>query len=448
MQITQKREPVLLFFGDVVVFTVAIWLMLAIRSFSIPSESDLSIHLIPFSILFCVWLFVYFIAGLYEKHTLILKSRLSGMILNAQITNSFIAIAFFYLIPYFGIAPKTNLFIYIVVSFLLILCWRLFLYPRVEQTKKEKAILIGTGYEMRELEKEVNGNPRYGMKFISSLDADVVGSIDFQSEIVNKIYSEEVGVIAIDFKNEKIEPYLPQLYNMIFSRVRFVDMHKVYEDIFDRIPLSLVKYSWFLEYISVSAQKSYDIAKRLMDFTLAFFLSIFTVVLLPFVWLLIFIEDRGPLFFVQERVGKNNKIIRLVKFRSMSVHSEADGISKHARTTKVGMFLRKTRIDELPQLWNVLNGDLSMIGPRPEVPSYVSLYEKEIPYYNIRHLITPGLSGWAQLYHTTPPKFGLGVDETKTKLSYDLYYIKNRSLMLDVKIALRTLKVLISREGL
>ena len=448
MSLTNKREPFFLLLGDLVVFSAAIWLMLAVRSLSLPTEADLLSHFVPFSFLFLVWVAVYFIIGLYEKHTLILKSRIGGMILNAQVTNSLIAVLFFYLIPYFGITPKTNLFIYLVVSFALILWWRLLVYPGLEVEKKEKAILVGTGSEMRELEREVNNNSRYGLTFISSVDIDSILGIDFKEEIVSRIYSEDVSIIAADFRNEKVEPLLPYLYNLMFSQVRFVDMHRVYEDIFDRIPLSLVKYSWFLEHISISAQKGYDIIKRVMDIILAILLGIPAVLITPFVFLAIKLEDGGQVFFIQERVGKNNKTIRVIKFRSMKVHFEHDGIAKELITTKVGNFIRRTRIDELPQLWNVIKGDLSMIGPRPEIPTLVKFYEKEIPYYNVRHLITPGLSGWAQLYHITPPKFIPGVDETKTKLSYDLYYIKNRSLILDLKVALRTLKVILSREGL
>jgi lipopolysaccharide/colanic/teichoic acid biosynthesis glycosyltransferase len=115
--------------------------------------------------------------------------------------------------------------------------------------------------------------------------------------------------------------------------------------------------------------------------------------------------------------------------------------------TKIGSFLRKSRIDELPQLWNVFRGDLSLIGPRPELPEIAKVYEKEIPYYNVRHLIHPGLSGWAQIYHENHPHHNADINETKNKLSYDLYYIKNRSLILDVKIAMRTIMTFLSRSG-
>jgi lipopolysaccharide/colanic/teichoic acid biosynthesis glycosyltransferase len=115
--------------------------------------------------------------------------------------------------------------------------------------------------------------------------------------------------------------------------------------------------------------------------------------------------------------------------------------------TRIGKFLRKSRIDELPQLWNVVRGDISLVGPRPEFPEPVALYTKEIPYYNLRHIVKPGLSGWAQIYHQKHPHHGIDTEETGNKLSYDLYYIKNRSFLLDLKIALRTMKVLLSFAG-
>ncbi len=447
MTTINKKEPFILLLGDLVAFYIALWLMLVARYWSLPEGELWASHVASFSILFVVWIAVFFIAGLYEKHTLLLKSRLSGAILNAQIANSVIAVMFFYLIPYFGITPKTNLFINLALSLGLILLWRLYFFPVFEVKQKENAILVGMGSEMVELEQEVNHNSRYGLQFISSIDLTAVGNKSFKDEILERMYSEEVSVLVADFRNEKVEPLLPNLYNLIFSKVKFVDMHKLYEDIFDRIPLSLVEYSWFLENIAGTAQKGYDLLKRAMDLVLATALTVVSLVLYPFVYVAIKLEDGGPVFFSQERIGQNNKIIQLKKFRSLAVHNSPDGIASDPKPTKVGAFLRKTRIDELPQLFSVLAGDLSLIGPRPEIPTLVKHYEKEIPYYNIRHIIKPGLSGWAQLYQAAPPKWGMGVDETRTKLSYDLYYIKNRSAILDLKIALRTIKTLLSREG-
>ena len=447
MTFVGKREAILLFVGDILCFLASLWLMLLLRYGKAPSGEVFSNHLGPFSILFAVWVLVFFIAGLYEKHTMIFRGKLSSTLFNVEIINAVLAIVFFYLVPYFGITPKTNLFIYLAVSFILIHFWRLKGPELIGFRKKQNAVLVGSGEEMKELREEVNRNPRYGINFVSSVDLDSVNNLDFKEEILKTIYSERISLIAADLRNPKVEPILPNLYNLIFSKVRFVDMHKVYEDIFDRIPLSLVKYNWFLENISTTRRPVFDFVKRSMDILLSFLGGILSLVLYPFIIVAILIEDGRPIFFRQERVGKNNKIIKLIKFRSMQNHDEKDGIAKVPIVTKVGSFLRKTRLDEIPQLWSVFKGDISLIGPRPEIPALVKSYEKEIPYYNVRYLIKPGLSGWAQLYHQTPPKFAENFDETKIKLSYDLYYIKNRSLMLDIKVALKTLKTVISRSG-
>jgi len=443
-----KKEPFILVLGDIVAFYMGLWLMLVIRYGKLPTKEFLSLHLLPFSILFVTWLGVFFIAGLYEKHTLLIKRNIAATILRSQITNSILAVLFFYFIPFFGIAPKTNLFLALITTFAFVIVWRLFLFPSLEVQTKEKAILIGSGAEMRELEEEVNNNSRYDIQFVSSYDIANQSSAELQADITKKIYANTISVVVADFGNEKVEPALPSLYNLIFSDVRFIDMYTLYESIFDRIPLSLVGYNWFLEHISGAAERGYDVLKRMMDIGISLVLGIISLALYPIVYIVIKFEDGGPIFFIQERIGKNNELITLTKFRSLKVHNDPTGIAKNPTPTKVGAFLRKARIDELPQLWSVLLGDLSLIGPRPEIPTLVQVYEREIPYYNVRHLIKPGLSGWAQLYQYAPPKFSAKLDETRIKLSYDLYYIKHRSLGLDLKVALRTIKTLLSREGI
>jgi exopolysaccharide biosynthesis polyprenyl glycosylphosphotransferase len=435
-----KREALTLFLGDILILYFSLFISLWIRNSALPTRDSFLTHFYPFTILFAASLLVFFIAGLYEKHTQILKSRLPSTILNAEIANTFLAVLFFYFIPYFKITPKTTLFIYLTISFVFLLAWRIYGSRLGHHTVKEKGIIIGSGEELKELKEEVNSNMLYNLEFISSIDLDEIDGMDFKEEVLKLIYSEDVRIIAIDMRNGKVEPILPQLYNLIFSKVRFIDMYKVYEDIFDRVPLSLVRYNWFLENISAESRVAYDFIKRVMDVVLATILGLVTLILFPLVWLLVKLDDRGDTLFSQDRIGENNKIIKIWKFRSLSQ-------DEHKRITRVGRWLRSLRIDELPQLWNVLKGDMSMIGPRPEIPALVKHYEQEIPYYDIRHLIKPGLSGWAQLYHTDPPKAVADAEKTKRKLSYDLYYIKNRSFMLDIKVALKTLKALVSRSG-
>lgn len=440
MSISRRRDSFILFVGDIILLYASLYLALAFRYWAIPTEEILKNHLSPFSIIIAVWLLIFFIGGLYEKHTLILKSRLPQTVLNVQIINSFLAVLFFYFIPYFGIAPKTNLFIYLLFSFVFVLVWRIYGDRTLHKTVKERGILIGSGLEMKELKEEVNNNPRYAMEFVSFIDLNNLDGMDFKEEVISRIYSEDIQIIVVDLKNEKVEPILPHLYNLIFSKVKFIDMYKVYEDIFDSVPLSLVRYNWFLENISTESKTTYDFLKRLMDISMSFVVGVISIIIYPIVFVLIKFDDGGSIFFVQDRIAKGNKVVKVAKFRSM----KEDGSKQ---VTRIGKWLRSLRIDELPQLWSVLNGDMSMIGPRPELPTLVKHYEEEIPYYNIRHLIKPGLSGWAQLYQKDPPKVSADAEKTRRKLSFDLYYIKNRSLMLDIKIALKTLKTLISRSG-
>ena len=440
MLTNNKKESFLLFLGDLIIFALSLWLSLLLRDGSFSSFDIYLNHLIPFGILFLIWTLVFFIAGLYDKYTTILRDKLPTTIFNAQLVNSALAVIFFYLIPYFGITPKTILFIVIIISFTLIYFWRIYVQTLFGTRHKEPSIIIGSGEELKILEKEINGNTRLGLKFVSSIDLDKSEGLDFLKEITDKVYSEKISVIVVDLKDNRIEPILPHLYNLIFFGVRFLDIDEIYENLFDRVPLSLLKYSWFLENISLTPKAVYSFLKRLSDIIFGIIIGIIFIIVFPFVALGIFIEDGGPVFYSHERVGKNDKRIKISKFRSMST------IEKE-KVTKVGVFLRKTRLDELPQFWAVLKGDLSLIGPRPEKPDLVELYDKEIPYYNIRHLIKPGLSGWAQICQENPPKFEVNFEDTKTKLSYDLYYLKNKSAMLDLMISLKTIKTLISRVG-
>ena len=438
----------ILLLGDLVSFLVSLWFALLLRNLEIPSTEIFSLHLLPFSLLFAAWVVVFYIAGLYEKHTSILKSKLPSILANTQLVNSAIAIAFFYLIEFFGITPKTILFIYLVVSFILILSWRMYGYFLIGRGRQNAALLIGSGDEMKELFEEINNNPIYNIRFISSVDLDRSDEKGFWDEIVGRVYSESVSVIAIDLANKNVEPVLPHLYNLIFSKISFIDMNKIYEDIFDRVPISLLKYNWFLENISTQPRIAYDALKRIMDVAVSFCLLVPSLILYPFVYLAIKLDDGGPVFIVQERIGEGNKLIKILKFRSMSNDDRGEyKIGQPNKITKVGYFLRKTRIDEFPQLLNVIKGDLSLIGPRPELPALVRRYIEEIPYYNIRHIIKPGLSGWAQIYQEHHPHHKVDTFETANKLSYDLFYIKNRSILLDIKIILRTIKVFLERSG-
>ena len=177
-------------------------------------------------------------------------------------------------------------------------------------------------------------------------------------------------------------------------------------------------------------------------------LAVPSLLIFPFIAAAIKLDDKGPLIYKAERVGQYNKPISIYKFRTKNGSDSAmSALNSQLVDTRVGVWLRKTRLDELPQLLNVLLGDLSFIGPRPEIPSLAQVYAKEIPYYNARHFLKPGLSGWAQINNFDVPRGGLDVQRTTTKLSYDLYYLKRRSLLLDLQIGLKTISTILMRTG-
>lgn len=265
------------------------------------------------------------------------------------------------------------------------------------------------------------------------------------NEITKEIPTKGISVVIIDMNNQKIEATMPQLYNLMFAGVRFFDLSAVYEELFDRIPLSLIYYQWFLKNVSQKTYAGYDILKRVMDIFLSLVLGILSLLFYPFIALATLFESGKPVIIKQKRIGEQGRIVTLYKFRSMERNEDGVWIGEtENKVTGVGNFLRKTRLDELPQIWNILRGDISFVGPRPDISGLGEKLLKEIPYYNIRYMVKPGLSGWAQIKQDIIPQ---SVAESKIRLSYDLYYIKNRSFMLDVLIALKTIKTLLSRSG-
>lgn len=227
--------------------------------------------------------------------------------------------------------------------------------------------------------------------------------------------------------------------------VDFIPMYSVYEHVFYRIPYSVLKHDWFIENVSSRAKSVYTFGKRVIDILLAGIALIISLAFYPIVWIALKIQDGGPLFITQERIGQGNKKFTIRKFRSMRQSKTDDGSwaqRNDNRITRFGKIMRKTSIDEFPQFWNILKGDMSIIGPRPEIHENANMLSQEIPYYNIRHLLKPGLTGWAQVNQDLPPNT---LDGTKLKLAYDIYYVKNKTLFLDFVIVLKTIRSLFLR---
>lgn len=455
MATTRKKQFTTLLLGDTVVFIASLWLTLVLRNVALPTQAGFIELFTPFALLFAVWLLVFFISGLYDAHTLLIKSKLPKRIFTAHISNLVIATLFFYLIPYFGVTPKSILFIYLVVSSGLIALWRFLIYPKLVKQSSVQLIILAEGADIEYLDQKIKTSTNSPIQIL-----EILKPSEFENENGNIGGNEKLSmierirgiishnpnaVIAVDLINPFIQKHADSLYSLIFNNVQFVEIQNVYEDITDKVPLGLINEVWFLKHASIEPNVIYDFLKRAMDIALSLPLFIISLISYPFVWLAMKIEDKGALFYTPERIGEAGRPMKIYKFRTMSIMDSGNQLGQNAnKITRLGKILRVSRIDELPQLWNILNGDMSLIGPRPEFPSLVDLYKKEIPHYNVRHLIKPGLSGWAQIHHEKPPH---SVEETKEKLAYDLYYIKHRSLWLDLKIALQTIKTLLSRVG-
>lgn len=450
MALTPKREYLTLLIGDALTFAIALWITLALRTTSVPTYEFYVLHLVPFSVLFVAWLFVFFLAGLYAKYTRVMRSRLPQLILYTQTLNVIIAATFFFLIPYFGIAPKTILVIYLLISSMLIFMWRVLLFPMVRPKERAKAILIGEGDEIEELKAEINSDARYPFTIDRTLDTAKAEVHQAVQQLCRVVEDDEVSIIIADANHPALNASLPIMYDAAFRKRQFMflDTAALYESIFDRVPLPLVSYSWILEHITTS--QGYDLAKRAIDIVCALALSLGWLLILPFVALAIKLDDGGDIFITQERIGRFQETIKILKFRSMS-GNDGGNYGTNGKTslkvTRVGRVLRMLRIDELPQVINVLRGDLSFVGPRPELPSLAQHYSARIPFYNARHLVKPGLTGWAQIRHDRHPHGGADVVETKNKLSYDLFYLHHRSFLLDLYILFQTARTVLFEKG-
>ena len=453
----RTRELLILITGDVVVFLTALWLTLFIRYLEFPNILLLEAHFWPFSFLSILWIFIFYIGGLYDKHTIFLKTFLFSRILNIQVVNILIGALIFIIVP-FSITPKTNLVIYLIVSVILFTFWRLYLYNFLSPKTNHNAILLADGDEAVELVDEINNNDRYDYMFIRLIDSKTaLQTPDFKTKLLALIEKEKIKIIVADPHSTYLEQVLPDLFDLAFLdfKFTFLDFHEVYEDTFDRVPLSALRYDWFLTHVSQSKSLVYDFTKRVIDIVGSLLLGTLFIFILPFIFLAVRLEGKGPLFITQERIGQFNRPVTVYKVRTMTQNlvASATWTNEDAKqgnvVTKVGAILRKLSIDELPQVYTILKGEMSLIGPRNDIVGLGNRLADELPYYKIRNFVKPGVTGWAQtnqhyIGNNISPQ---SIEESRLRLAYDLYYVKNRSLWLDVAIALRTIKTLLSRFG-
>lgn len=451
MQEFHRRKNGLLFVGDLTALILALVLTLTVRYGSFPDYDALSLHAAPFSILFVAWVITFLIVGLYDDSIAFDRKRLAGLVLRTQVINMLIGSTLFFVFP-FTIAPKTNLVIYLVISTLLVVFWRLYLYPKLQPPRSLNILLVGSGEEVLATKNLLEVSPYFKQVNIDHLDTVIYTDADaLTGHLKSYLKSHHVDMIVADTSDAVVERLSPIFFDVTFTvrPVRFYSLAELYERLFSRLPPSVINEGWMLEHMQLrSPHYAYDFMKRLVDLTAALVLLLPCMVIFPVVILLMRFADPGPVFYTTERVGRNDTRIKIRKFRTMTGRDTGEqGLMSALSVTPFGAKLRKLRIDELPQLINVLKGELSFIGPRPEMPALVEVYEREIPYYRLRHLIKPGLSGWAQINNFDVPRQGVDVPRTIDKISFDLYYLRHRSFLLDIEIALKTINTVLSRTG-
>ncbi len=325
----------------------------------------------------------------------------------------------------------------------------------------KRVLIVGTGAEAIAVERVLNQmGPRRSVVvgFYSAGPEDTPGVPDANgkaplfprsielSAIVKRFGVDEV-IIAVREQRGGVLP-IRDLLDCRIGGVPVRDLSAFYERVRGEVPIESLKASWLIYGDGFAQDATRAFVKRTFDIGLSVVLLLLALPIMLVAAIAILLESGAPVFILQERVGRGGRPFLCVKFRSMRIDAESDGVARwasanDARITRIGRLIRKLRIDELPQLFNVLGGEMSLVGPRPERPSFVAGLKEQIRFYDVRHSIKPGITGWAQIRYT----YGSSVEDSQRKLQYDLYYVKNHSLGLDVLILMETVRVVLLGEG-
>jgi sugar transferase (PEP-CTERM system associated) len=321
----------------------------------------------------------------------------------------------------------------------------------------EKILIVGSGQQAVDVARELLNRPDAGFRIVGFVGTDsellgkslinprVIGLTEQLGTIVKREGIDRIVVAMGERRGQLPTDRLLQL--SLTGEVSIEEGASFYERVTGRVSLNMIRPSWLIFGGRGRQARLTTIARNVVHWLVALLGLLLCLPVILVTAILVKLDSRGPVFYKQERVGKNGRTFVLVKFRSMKVDAEKSGpvwASKgDDRTTRVGRIIRKVRIDEIPQFWNILRGEMSFVGPRPERPHFVAQLAEEIPYYEQRHLIAPGLTGWAQIKYP----YGASIEDARQKLQYDLFYIKNYSLLLDAVIMFETIKIILFGRG-
>jgi len=398
-------------------------------------------------------------ADLYDVRIISDRRELFTRLIQATAASSFVLAAIYFWAP----STMIGRGVFLVAASLIIIvavAWRVFfewLSGRVGP--RERLLLVGTSPAAVDLGRELFARrTELGVEIVGFIDPDpskvgqplmnpgIIGAID---DIPGIVASRGVDRVVVSLADARGTLPVERLLEMKLAGVSFDHLASVYEEYTGKIAVENLRPSWLIFSDGFRKTRLLSAMKRLLDIVSALAGLILGAPLMALVALAVRLTSPGPVLYHQQRVGLNGRVFTVHKFRSMRTDAEASTgpvwASKKGdtRVTPIGNILRRCRLDELPQLWNVLNGDMSFVGPRPERPEFVSQLTEQIRFYGQRHVVRPGLTGWAQVSYT----YGASTEDALQKLQYDLYYIKNLSIALDLFIILETIKTVVLRRG-
>ncbi len=433
MRSEHRAKALFLLIIDAAVLYLSLLLMLAFRYHADFRNPIAERHFGPFSILFIFWLLAFFVVGLYDLRLLRNGINLLKMLVIGIVSGVVISVIFFYLTPLAGLTPKTNLAVFIIIFAAIEIPLRQFVVSRIGvKNMQTGTVIVAEPPMIEKISRALDGNPQLGYKVEKSF-----GKNENLSGIISAVAECKADLLVVPRELLTKSEVRSKLYSLLSNGVTVYTLTDFCELVFQFIPLEDIDESWFIER-SIGEGQFYDHIKRLFEAVVA---AVMAIILLPIgllIAMLIVLSSPGPAFFTQPRVGRDWKNFSIIKFRTMRHGSDGPAwtVNRDTRITGFGKILRHAHLDELPQLINIIKGEVSFVGPRPEGFDLASLYDKEVPYYHIRQRVLPGVTGWAQINY----KPSSSVEDAATKFEYDLYYLKNRSLILDMAIVFRTIK--------
>jgi len=450
---TIRLRKIIVLVLDVLLMGLSLYVALLLRRGNLPSMGLLEDSALVFGPVFVIWVLTLYLSGLYSLQDP--RSFLERVpnVLRAFAIAAGASIALLYLWNPPGYSPKTILAYFTVLFLVLFLLGRQFhRFWAKEGHRVVRAGVIGWDPVVLEMLHEGNRSGLFPLElalvYNEVVDTSIPNAIPQVQDLAQVQHELDRGidllVIAPRLNHNAAVHEL--LFHNLSAGLVYASLPEMYEIVCRRIPINTINQMWFLEHLKLRDKIPFELVKRVADFSLAFVASVIVLPICLLVWVGVKVTSSGPGVFTQTRLGRLGKPFTICKFRTMKVenNSFAMTVAGDNRITGFGKFLRTSRLDELPQLFNILRGDMSFVGPRPERPELVTDLERGVPFYRQRLLVVPGLTGWDQIcgeYH------GASVEDTAKKMQYDLYYIKNRSVYLDFMILLKTVSTVLGRVG-